>query len=214
MKIALSPVWTKRLRSPLNWHLAGVAALSILTLFLIVRTGLDSGLGDSSGDRSLTGRKLQLAALTTEMVPMLGVENRLVTTRQRIQTFYSTRIPENYSILALRVGQLGANSGVRLSKVQYSQGPPGIDLTEVSMDAGVSGEYPQIMRFVNALERDQVFFVIRGMSLNGQQGGVVDLRLRVSTWLRSADAIANGQPNMPAPEGTGMQSEVPAGGRK
>jgi len=29
------------------------------------------------------------------------------------------------------------------------------------------------MRFVNSLERDQTFFVITGMSLTGQQGGLV-----------------------------------------
>ena len=53
------------------------------------------------------------------------------------------------------------------------------------------------MRFVNSLERDQVFFVIRAMSLTGQQGGLVNLRLRVSTWLRPADAEASGLPATP-----------------
>ena len=56
------------------------------------------------------------------------------------------------------------------------------------MDAGISGDYPAIMRFINSLERDQIFFIIRAMSLTGQQGGLVNLRLRVSTWLRPADA--------------------------
>jgi hypothetical protein len=40
------------------------------------------------------------------------------------------------------------------------------------------------MRFVNGLERDQVCFVVRAMTLSGQQGGEVDLQLRFSTWLR------------------------------
>ncbi len=62
------------------------------------------------------------------------------------------------------------------------------------MEAGISGEYPQIMRFINSLERDQIFFVIRAMALAGQQGGQVNLRLRVSTWLRRADAEASGLP--------------------
>ena len=70
------------------------------------------------------------------------------------------------------------------------------------MDAGISGEYPQIMRFVNSLERDRTFFVIRAMSLTGQQGGLVNLRLRVSTWLRPADAAASGLPSTPEPGGT------------
>ncbi len=67
------------------------------------------------------------------------------------------------------------------------------------MDANISGGYPQIMRFVNSLERDQTFFVIRGMQLTGQQGGLVNLRLRVSTWLRPADAAASGLPSTQEP---------------
>jgi len=62
------------------------------------------------------------------------------------------------------------------------------------MDAGISGDYPAIMRFVNSIERDKTFFVIRAMALTGQQGGLVNLRLRVSTWLRPADAAASGLP--------------------
>jgi hypothetical protein len=75
------------------------------------------------------------------------------------------------------------------------------------MDAGISGEYPQIMRFVNGLERDRLFFVIRAMALTGQQGGMVNLRLRVSTWLRPADAVQTGpaqaqdEPGSPSKEG-------------
>jgi hypothetical protein len=68
------------------------------------------------------------------------------------------------------------------------------------MDAGISGSYPEIMRFVNSLERDQNFFVIRTMALTGQQGGLVNLRLRVSTWLRPADAAASGLPPTPGPD--------------
>jgi hypothetical protein len=67
------------------------------------------------------------------------------------------------------------------------------------MDAGISGEYPQIMHFVNSLERNQIFFIIRAMSLTGQQGGLVSLRLQVSTWLRPADAAASGLPSTEFP---------------
>ena len=57
----------------------------------------------------------------------------------------------------------------------------------------------QIMRFVNAVERDQTFFVIRAMALTGQQGGLVNLRMRISTWLRPADAAASGLPRPSKP---------------
>jgi type IV pilus assembly protein PilO len=78
-------------------------------------------------------------------------------------------------------------SGVRLTRLEYAQGQPGTELTEIQMDAGITGQYPQIMKFINSLERDQIFFLIRAMSLTGQQGGMVSLRLQLSTWLRPED---------------------------
>ena len=104
-----------------------------------------------------------------------------------MKLFYGKRIPANYSSIAAQIGELEVKSGVRLSRLQYSQGATSGDLTEISMDSGISGEYPQIMRFINGLERDETFFVIRAMALAGQQGGLVNLRLRVSTWLRRSD---------------------------
>ena len=98
---------------------------------------------------------------------------------------------------------------MRQSRAQYTQAPRGTDLTEISIDAGISGAYPDIMRFVNSLERDQMFFVIRGMQLTGQQGGVVILRLRVSSWMRAEDAAASGLPVTPK---LGEEDSVPAGG--
>ena len=74
-----------------------------------------------------------------------------------------------------------------------AQGASGFALTEITLDASISGNYPAIMRFINGIERDPMFFIIRSMSLTGQQGGLVNLRLRVSTWLRPAD-VPNGLP--------------------
>jgi hypothetical protein len=101
---------------------------------------------------------------------------------------------------------------VRLTRVQYTQGTPGPGLTEISLDASISGDYPAIMRFINSLERDPMFFIIRSMSLTGQQGGLVNLRLRVSTWLRPADAAASGLPptptdNAPRPAAASKEGE-------
>ena len=62
------------------------------------------------------------------------------------------------------------------------------------------------MRFVNSLERDQTFFVIRAMALTGQQGGLVNLRLRVSTWLRPADVPPA---DVPTPSGQRRQPAAP-----
>ena len=79
---------------------------------------------------------------------------------------------------------------------------------QVAVGVGITGDYPAIMRFINSIERDQTFFIIRAMAFTGQQGGMVNLRLQLSTWLRPADAAASGLPSTPPP-GT-----VPAGGKE
>jgi hypothetical protein len=182
------------LSSPLTWHIAGVAVLAIVVIVLGTRLGIDWSATDSSSTSALANKQMELKALELETSSLRGVDKRVAKSRALIKTFYARRIPANYSSIATRIGALQVASGVQLSRVQYAQGPPGTDLTEITMDAGISGAYPQIMRFVNSLERDQTFFVIRAMALTGQQGGLVNLRLRLSTWLRPADAASSGLP--------------------
>ena len=192
-------LWRERLTSPLTWHSAAFAVLLAAVVFLAVRFGLDWAATNGSSTEALQAKQVQLKALDLSTAPLRGLDKRVDLSRTQMLAFYAKRIPPNYSSIDRRIGELGVKSGVRLSRVQYTQGKPGSDLTEISMDASISGNYPEIMRFVNSLERDQNFFVIRGLTLTGQQGGLVNLRLQLSTWLRPADAAASGLPPTPQP---------------
>ena len=198
--------WRERLTSPLTWHYAGFVVLLLVAIGLAIRLGMDWAVTDSHSSQILADKQVQLKALELQTAPLRGLDKRVEKTREQIHAFYDKRIPPNYSSIASRVGELQVQSGVRLSRIQYTQGAPGADLTEISMDAGISGQYPQIMKFINSLERDQTFFLIRAMSLTGEQGGLVNLRLRLSTWLRPADAAASGLPATPKED----QSPAPA----
>jgi len=210
MSIRTSSNWRERLASPLNWHFAGFAVMLILVIFLTIRFGLDWAATNGRSADALATRQVQLKTLDLQTTPLRGLDKRVDESRSQIHDFYDKRIPPNYSSIATRVGELQVKSGVRLSRLQYTQGTPGSDLTEISMDSGISGTYPQIMHFINSLERDQTFFVIRAMALTGQQGGLVNLRLVVSTWLRPADAAASGLP--PTPEADTSAPVPPAAG--
>jgi type IV pilus assembly protein PilO len=190
--------WRERLASPLALHIAGTAVLLVVAVFLCIRLGLDWAAMHHSSDNVLAGKRIQLKTLELEAAPLRSLDEKVATSRGQIITFIAKRIPPNYSSISSRIGELQVTSGVRLARVQYTQGVPYVGLSEITMDAGISGNYPAIMRFVNSLERDQTFFVIRAMSLTSQQGGLVTLRLRLSTWLRAADAEASGLPATPA----------------
>lgn len=196
-------LWRERLASPLTWHYLGFALLLFGVIGLSIRFGLDWAATSGSSADALASRQVQLKVLDLQTAPLRGLDKRVADSRAQVQDFYSKRIPPNYSSIDRRIGELGVKSGVRLSRLQYTQGKPGADLTEISLDAGITGDYPQIMHFANDLERDQIFFIIRGLTLTGQQGGVVNLRLLVSTWLRPAD-VPSGLP--PTPEAGDAQS--------
>ena len=206
-----SSLLRERLTSPLTWHYAGFAVLLLLVIALSVRLGLDWAATNSHSTDVLAGKQIELKALDLQTAPLRGLDKRVEETRSQMRDFYDKRIPPSYSSISARIGDLLVASGVRLSNVQYTQGEPGPDLTEISMQASIGGQYPQIMRFVNRLERDQAFFVIRSMALTGQQGGQVNLKLNVSTWLRRADAEASGLPPTPQPDQQAAPEPAAAG---
>jgi Tfp pilus assembly protein PilO len=189
--------------------MAGFFLLLTLAVAMAIRLGLDWAVMDSHSSEVLAGKQIQLRALELQTAPLRGLDQRVQKTRKQLDDFYQKRIPPNYSSIDARIVELQVASGVRLTRVQYTQGAAGPGLTEISMDASISGDYPAIMRFVNSLERDQMFFIIRAMALTGQQGGLVNLRLRVSTWLRPAD-VPSGLPTTPAdnaPPAAGKEGE-------
>jgi len=210
MSATQSPsTWRERLASPLTWHMAGFFLLLALAVAMAIRLGLDWAVMDSHSSEVLAGKQIQLRALELQTAPLRGLDQRVQKTRKQLDDFYQKRIPPNYSSIDARIVELQVASGVRLTRVQYTQGAAGPGLTEISMDASISGDYPAIMRFVNSLERDPMFFIIRAMALTGQQGGLVNLRLRVSTWLRPAD-VPSGLPATPAdnaPPAAGKEGE-------
>ena len=86
------------------------------------------------------------------------------------------------------MGALAKKQNVKLTRVQYAESPVleggAGALTEVRMDASLSGDYRQLVQVINGLERNKMFFLIQGVTLTGQQSGTVGLRLRLTTYLR------------------------------
>jgi len=199
------PTLRERLASPLPWHYVGFGALLVLVIVLATRFGLDWAATSARTRDVIADKQLQLHALELQTAPLRGLDKRVSDATTQIKDFYDKRIPDDYSEIAKQIGDLEVKSGVRLTRLQYAQKPAQDNLSEITLDAGITGEYPQIMRFINSLERARTFFVIRGMGLTGQQGGAVNLRLQVSTWLRPAAAAASGLPQQSATSDAGRE---------
>jgi type IV pilus assembly protein PilO len=175
----------------LNLHLAGVAVLALLDLYLIVHLiFLWQGLNANNAE-ALDQQRVQLIAAQISAKPLRGLDTKLVTSTKDANAFYETRLPYANSQVLAEIGALTRKAGVRWTHAQYSYNPQlsGNDaLSQMSIDASVSGDYRPIVQFINAVERDKVFFVINGINLTGQQTGQVNLRIRLTTYLRPANA--------------------------
>jgi hypothetical protein len=179
---------TRSLLTPLNLHLAGAAALLLLNLLLVARLLLAWQEAQGRPAAQLAGERAQRAALELELAPLNGLPHKVEQARLDGRRFYSSRIPDSYSAIAAEVGELAAANNVRLTRLQYTQAPAIASLQEIRLDSSLSGDYTAIMKFINGLERDRTFFLIHALAFTGQQGGLVNLRLRFATYLRAADA--------------------------
>jgi len=60
-----------------------------------------------------------------------------------------------------------------------------VGLRPMEIEAELSGDYLQLVRFINSLERDQLFFLINGVELGSEQNGIVKLQMKLQTYVKT-----------------------------
>jgi hypothetical protein len=172
----------------LNAHIAAVAVLAIANLVLLVQLGIAWHTLREDRPEQLEVKRSDLRMAELQAKPLRNLPERVGASTKGAEHFYDARVPGADSAILSELGALATKANVRMSRGQYAFAPVLHDVTEVRMDETVSGEYADLMRFINSVERDKMFFVINGLTLTGQQGGLVNLRLKVTTYLHGGDA--------------------------
>jgi type IV pilus assembly protein PilO len=145
---------------------------------------------------SETSRREQLAQSwkelqqkTREVEPLRGLDKKIPIARKQIDEFYSQRLPLQDSAISADLGKVATQSGVRIGSIKYAmKDPESLGVRRVEIEADLAGDYLQLVRFINALEREQLFFLVDSVGLGGEQGGVVKLQLKLETYLRTGAA--------------------------
>lgn len=135
--------------------------------------------------RDLDALNAQLAVKRQEVVPARGMDGKLKQASTDIAEFYKDRFPTQYSEVSEELGKLAAANGVQIAAVKYDDKDAPVEgLRKLDIELALSGNYLHEVKFINALERDQRFFLIDGVTLGEQQGNV-RLQLKIETYLRS-----------------------------
>jgi type IV pilus assembly protein PilO len=164
--------------------------LVVLDLACVAYLLSPAGRSREARQRDLDALQLQLAAKRQEVLPTRGMDGKLKQASTDIAVFYQERFPTEYSSVSEELGKLAAQSGVQIAAVKYDDKDASVEgLRKLDIELALSGSYLQEAKFINALERDKLFFVIDGVTLGEQQGNV-RLQLKVETYLRGGAATS------------------------
>lgn len=180
---------TRALLTLLNIHYVGVALLGLVNVYLLIHMAFAWQAANSRDASALAQQTALMTSAEVASRPLQGLDEKLKLATGDADRFYERRLPFAYSEVLAELGALTKKEGVKLTRVQYAEAPVlagGVGpLTEVRMDASLSGDYRPLVLFINGLERDKMFFLITGVTLVGQQTGTVGVRMRLTTYLRA-----------------------------
>jgi type IV pilus assembly protein PilO len=187
-------------RRQLKIGMAALLAVDVVALGLLISPIIGS---EASRRDQLSTLWKELQIKTREVEPLKGLDKKIPVARGEIDGFYKARFSSEQSDISADLGKLAQQSGVKISEIKYkekaeddlgavreSQGidPAQVGLRKIQIDAGFEGNYVQLIRFVNALERNHLFFLVDGVELGGRENGVVQLKMSLETYLKTGAA--------------------------
>ncbi len=178
----------------------GFAALALVDVVAVVLLFSPLIGSEQSRRTQLDGLWKEEQQKTREVEPLAGLDKKIPAARRQIDDFYKDRFTAQESDISTDLGKLAQQSGVKIMDIKYSQkdqdapslretggiDPATIGLRHLQIEAGFDGNYVQLMRFVNGLERNRLFFLVDSVELGGQESGTVQLKMKLETYLKSS----------------------------
>jgi type IV pilus assembly protein PilO len=136
--------------------------------------------------QELNQLRTELHAKTLQVAPLKDLDRKVVTANHQIADFYKKRFPAEDSQIPTQFDKLAAANGVTIEGAKYkiAEDETG-GLRPIELDANLSGNYVSLAKFINALERDDMFFIISSITLAGEQKGPIKLQVKLETYLKA-----------------------------
>ena len=166
-----------------------------MNLTLVVLGGADlllailyfSPVVGSAESRRMELNQLQaeLTAKTRQVAPLKDLPRKIEIAKVQIADFYKNRFPSQNSEIYSELGKVAAANNVKIDQVRYKPADNTSNgLQPIEMEADLSGSYASLAHFINAMERDEMFFVINSVTLGGEPQGPVKLNVKLEAYLK------------------------------
>jgi type IV pilus assembly protein PilO len=180
----------RQARDKLKIAIGGVVLLDVALVILLFSPLVGSQQSRNDQTNQLHTEFLQK---TREVKPLQGLDRKIPLAQQQIDNFYKERLPSEGSAISGDLNKLANENGVKLSGIRYTQkgtetemaAAEAVGLHRVVIDAELSGDYLPLMRFVNALERNQLFLLVDSVELGSEQAGVIKVTMKLETYLKT-----------------------------
>jgi type IV pilus assembly protein PilO len=170
-------------RKKLKVAMIAMGVVDIIALGVLFSTWVGS---NRSRTEELNSSWKELQVKTRQVEPLRGLDKKIVLADGQIKDFYGTRLTSQDSAISEELGKVASQSGVKISGIKYKlEDPEPVGLRPMQIEAELSGDYLQLVRFINSLERDKLFFLINEVQLGSEQGGVVKLQMKLRTYLKA-----------------------------
>jgi Tfp pilus assembly protein PilO len=140
-------------------------------------------------DAELHTLRQQRALLAADVARAKKIRDELSDIERDGGEFFQKQIVparSGYSALSGNFGDLARAAGVRTSNITYRTGNADKrGVIEIEIGATISGEYPNIVRFINGLEHSDTFYVLDSLTLGAGSSGGLGLNLHLRTFFRS-----------------------------
>ncbi len=163
-----------------------IVLLTLVGVDLVAAIVLFSPLVGSTASRRAQLNQLwsELQVKTKQVEPLTDLPKKVTLANSQIAEFYKKRFPDQESEILTQFGKMAVSNGVAIQHVNYKVEEGFGRLRPVEMEADLSGNYVSLARFINALERDDMLFIINNITLAGEQNGPIRLQMKLETYLK------------------------------
>jgi len=171
-------------RRKLKVVIAALVAVDVIALGVLFSPLVGSA---ESRHQQISQLSAELKIKTRSVEPLRGMDKKVVLAKEQISQFYRDRFGSRDSDITGELGKLASDSGVRILQAKYKQEDPETSgIVPVEVEGNFSGDYLQLVRFINALERSKLFFTVDSISLASEGTGPIRLEVKLHSYLRSA----------------------------
>jgi type IV pilus assembly protein PilO len=173
----------RQTRKKLSLALVVMAALDVITLVIYISPLVGSA---ETRRQQLNQLQTELNLKTRQVAPLKNLPEKVLVANHQIVDFYQKRFPAQDSEIPSEFGKVAAANQVTIEQARYKLKEEGAGrLQPVEIEADLAGNYTSLAKFINALERDDMFFIINSVTLGGEPQGPVKLTMKLEAYLKA-----------------------------